>query len=159
MCWVVHTRMCKANAVIRKLWQCKSEKIKVAIKIDTFCHDSIGKYEIFTGAHMLCSRLLWWQNFVWWCLIFVYPQCLTGISSPFWNLEFWGSCHIAAKFMHPWVYILLLCFIRTLFLYRICCWKNRRVLMVNPFQSNFSASRILSSSYLFWAGKRLVDYL
>jgi hypothetical protein len=32
---------------------------------------------------------------------------------------------------------------------------------VNPFQSNFSANRtcILHSSYLFWAGKRLVDYL
>jgi hypothetical protein len=31
--------------------------------------------------------------------------------------------------------------------------------IVNPFQSNFSATRILSSSYSFWAGKRLVDYL
>jgi hypothetical protein len=30
---------------------------------------------------------------------------------------------------------------------------------INPFQSNFSANRILPSSYLFWAGKRLVDYL
>jgi hypothetical protein len=29
---------------------------------------------------------------------------------------------------------------------------------INPFQSNFSATRILPSSYLFWAGKRLVDY-
>jgi hypothetical protein len=29
----------------------------------------------------------------------------------------------------------------------------------NPFQSNFSATRILPSSYLFWAGKRLGDYL
>jgi hypothetical protein len=29
----------------------------------------------------------------------------------------------------------------------------------NPFQSNFSANRILPSSYLSWAGKRLVDYL
>jgi hypothetical protein len=28
---------------------------------------------------------------------------------------------------------------------------------INPFQSNFSANRILPSSYLFWAGKRLVD--
>jgi hypothetical protein len=32
-------------------------------------------------------------------------------------------------------------------------------LLFNPFQSNFSANRILLSSYLFWAGKRLVDYL
>jgi hypothetical protein len=31
--------------------------------------------------------------------------------------------------------------------------------VLNPFQSNFSATRILPSSYLFWAGKRLVDYL
>jgi hypothetical protein len=31
-------------------------------------------------------------------------------------------------------------------------------LYINPFQSNFSAIRILPSSYLFWAGKRLVDY-
>jgi hypothetical protein len=32
-------------------------------------------------------------------------------------------------------------------------------LRINPFQSNFSANRILPSSYLFWAVKRLVDYL
>jgi hypothetical protein len=31
--------------------------------------------------------------------------------------------------------------------------------VINPFQSNFSATRILPSSYLFWAGKRLVGYL
>jgi hypothetical protein len=30
---------------------------------------------------------------------------------------------------------------------------------INPFQSNFSANHILSSSYLFCAVKRLVDYL
>jgi hypothetical protein len=30
---------------------------------------------------------------------------------------------------------------------------------INSFQSNFSATRILPSSYLFWAGKRLMDYL
>jgi kynurenine formamidase len=30
---------------------------------------------------------------------------------------------------------------------------------INPFQSNSSATRIVPSSYLFWAGKRLVDYL
>jgi hypothetical protein len=30
---------------------------------------------------------------------------------------------------------------------------------LNPFQSKFSANRILLSSYLFWAVKRLVDYL
>jgi hypothetical protein len=29
----------------------------------------------------------------------------------------------------------------------------------NPFQFNSSDNRILPSSYLFWAGKRLVDYL
>jgi hypothetical protein len=29
---------------------------------------------------------------------------------------------------------------------------------LNPFQFNFSANRILSSTYLFWAVKRLVDY-
>jgi hypothetical protein len=32
-------------------------------------------------------------------------------------------------------------------------------LRTNPFQSNFSANRILPSSYLFWAVKRLVDYV
>jgi hypothetical protein len=32
-------------------------------------------------------------------------------------------------------------------------------LMFNHFQSNFFATRILPCSYLFWAGKRLVDYL
>jgi hypothetical protein len=32
-------------------------------------------------------------------------------------------------------------------------------LKLNPFQSNFSATRILPSSYLFWAEKRLVGYL
>jgi hypothetical protein len=30
---------------------------------------------------------------------------------------------------------------------------------INPFQSNFSATHILHSSYLFWVGKRLVGYL
>jgi hypothetical protein len=30
---------------------------------------------------------------------------------------------------------------------------------INPFQSNFSTNRIIPSSYLFWAVKRLVDYL
>jgi hypothetical protein len=34
--------------------------------------------------------------------------------------------------------------------------KNYRF---NSFQSNFSATHILPSSNLFWAGKRLVDYL
>jgi hypothetical protein len=29
---------------------------------------------------------------------------------------------------------------------------------INPFQSNFSATRILPSYYIFWAGKR-VGYL
>jgi hypothetical protein len=29
---------------------------------------------------------------------------------------------------------------------------------ISPFQSNFSANRILPNSYLFWAVKRLVDY-
>jgi hypothetical protein len=32
------------------------------------------------------------------------------------------------------------------------------VIALNPFQSNFSANRILPSCYLFWAAKRLVDY-
>jgi len=80
---------------------------------------------------MLSATLPWCQNFVWWCLIFVYPQYLTGISSPFWNLEFWGGCHIAGKFMHPWIYILLLCFIRTLCFYiEYVVKKNRYVLIV-----------------------------
>jgi hypothetical protein len=30
---------------------------------------------------------------------------------------------------------------------------------INPFQSDFSATRILPISYLFWAGKSLVEYL
>jgi hypothetical protein len=34
-------------------------------------------------------------------------------------------------------------------------WENN----INPFQSNISANRILPSSYLFWAVKRLLDYL
>lgn len=87
--------------------------MKVAINIDTFCYDSIGKYEIFAGTHMLYSRLLWWQNFVWWCPIFLYPQYLIGNLSPFWNLKFWDGCHISRKFTHPWIYILLLYFTRT----------------------------------------------
>jgi hypothetical protein len=32
-------------------------------------------------------------------------------------------------------------------------------LIFNPYQSNFSATLILPSSYLFWARKRLVGYL
>jgi hypothetical protein len=35
-------------------------------------------------------------------------------------------------------------------------WIRKKL---NPFQSNFSANRTLPSSYLFWAVKRLVDYL
>jgi hypothetical protein len=31
--------------------------------------------------------------------------------------------------------------------------KRKRSYKINPFQSNFSATRILPSSYLFWAGK------
>jgi hypothetical protein len=36
---------------------------------------------------------------------------------------------------------------------------DRPMSYTNSFQSNFSANRILPSSYLFWAVKRLVDYL
>jgi hypothetical protein len=36
---------------------------------------------------------------------------------------------------------------------------DRNTSSINPFQSNFSANRILPSSYLFWAAKKLVDYL
>jgi hypothetical protein len=36
---------------------------------------------------------------------------------------------------------------------------NRDMFNINPFQSNFSANRILPSSYLFWAVKRMMDYL
>jgi hypothetical protein len=35
-------------------------------------------------------------------------------------------------------------------------YLNRLEYRFNPFQSNFSANRILPSSYLFWAVKRLV---
>jgi hypothetical protein len=40
-------------------------------------------------------------------------------------------------------------------------WERcvRKYSWLNPFQSNFSATHILPSSYLFWAGKGLVDYL
>jgi hypothetical protein len=35
-------------------------------------------------------------------------------------------------------------------------WRmNWHCQSINPFQSNFSATRILPSSYLFWAGKKL----
>jgi hypothetical protein len=37
--------------------------------------------------------------------------------------------------------------------------QGKLTVNINPFQSNFSATRILPSAYLFWAGKRLVDYL
>jgi len=84
-------------------------------KIWDFCRDT----------HTLCSKLLWWQNFVWWCLIFVYPQYLTGILSPFWNLEFWDGCHISRKFMHPWIYILLLYFTRTSCFYMVYVIKKK----------------------------------
>ena len=35
----------------------------------------------------------------------------------------------------------------------------QNVLIFNPFHSNFSAASILPSSYLFWLGMRLLDYL
>jgi hypothetical protein len=37
--------------------------------------------------------------------------------------------------------------------------NDKIVVKFNSFQSNFSANQILPSSYLFWAVKRLVDYL
>jgi hypothetical protein len=37
--------------------------------------------------------------------------------------------------------------------------KSSKNKVINSFQSNFSANRILPNSYLFWAVKRLVDYL
>jgi hypothetical protein len=37
--------------------------------------------------------------------------------------------------------------------------KSHNNASLNPFQPNFSANRILPSSYLFWTVKRLVDYL
>jgi hypothetical protein len=39
------------------------------------------------------------------------------------------------------------------------CTGDKAKREVNPFQSNFSANRILPSSYLFWAVKSLVDYV
>ena len=39
------------------------------------------------------------------------------------------------------------------------CLKNNIKIYIKPFQTNFSANCILPSSYLFWAGRRLVDYL
>jgi hypothetical protein len=42
----------------------------------------------------------------------------------------------------------------------LCAQNGTQIVVkINPFQSNFSATRILPCSYLFWAGKRLVDYL
>jgi hypothetical protein len=40
-----------------------------------------------------------------------------------------------------------------------CTISLSQLFFFNPFQSNFSANRTLPSSYLFWAVKRLVDYL
>jgi hypothetical protein len=42
---------------------------------------------------------------------------------------------------------------------QIECLQSSNIALLNPFQSNFSANHILHSSYLFWAVKRLVDYL
>ena len=42
---------------------------------------------------------------------------------------------------------------------RVTAISAPSILGINPFQSNFSANCILPSSYLLWAGKRLVDYL
>jgi hypothetical protein len=38
-------------------------------------------------------------------------------------------------------------------------WISTFKIHLNPFQTNCSANRILPSSYLFWAVKRLVDYM
>jgi hypothetical protein len=40
----------------------------------------------------------------------------------------------------------------------LCCYEIGAN-SFNPFQSNFSATRILPSSYLYWVEKMLVDYL
>ena len=42
---------------------------------------------------------------------------------------------------------------------KLFCGPSQSIISINPFQSNFSANCILPSSYLLWAGKRLVDYL
>jgi hypothetical protein len=53
-------------------------------------------------------------------------------------------------------------YIKTLFVLSCALYKRAYMIIrhfcLNPFQSNFSTTRILPSSYLFWAGKR-VDYL
>jgi hypothetical protein len=58
--------------------------------------------------------------------------------------------------IHKYTFTYNLCRLTLTFKSLLITWFTKRF---NPFQSNFSATRILPSSYLFWAWKRLVGYL
>lgn len=47
------------------------------------------------------AKTPWWLNLLWLYLMFVGPQYGTCFSSHFWCLEFWGSCSILGRFVHP----------------------------------------------------------
>jgi hypothetical protein len=69
-------------------------------------------------------------------------------------------CFLEHSYMLRCLYIILREFLITCAkVTELMKWKHLNKYKINPFQSKFSATCILPSSYLFWAGKRLVDYL
>jgi hypothetical protein len=87
------------------------------------------------------------------CLILVQNSILNDICYKFVNCDTGiVSCSMEGYVVHTLQYF------KFTHLNVACTFLLVTVLRhVNPFQSNFSATRILPSSYLFWAGKRLVD--
>jgi hypothetical protein len=69
--------------------------------------------------------------------------------------------HFECKCVFRIVYRLkfLVAYLRFVALNRVIILQFQTMHRLNPFQSNFSATHIFPSSYLFWAGKRFVDYL
>ena len=73
-----------------------------------------------------------------------------------WDRRFW-STPCSSCLMRARVHVVKYSAINIRFL--LVTFNKRLDWYFNPFQSNFSANCILPSSYLFWVGKKLVDYL
>jgi hypothetical protein len=96
----------------------------------------------------------------WWLYIHIYMSTNVLwkplISRSGFGYSFWRSyISVVITLVLVYVYCLAFFFIISLYIkHAVSC-----VVLFNPFQSNFSANCIFTSSYLFWAGKSLVDYL
>jgi hypothetical protein len=110
-------------------WTCKMEKKR---RDQRSCGSKVLRFFL---------KFLLYIHFLWFCMdwaskVYLYCGCLfTELSETVWVVS-------PSNLVGSYWYLTTRC-------------KQ----LVNPFQSNFSATRTLPSSYLFWAGKRLGDYL